>query len=489
MSQQSDPEAWARFRFSIIGHLLAAPPPRGELHCAITELSHKHWTHPVEGHVVQFAYSTIERWYLEARKDKDPVGKLRRKRRIDAGQSRSLSPALSAEIDSSYALHPNWTVQLHYDNLQARVVQQPALGPVPSYATVRRYFRAQGHRRKRLPKRNTPGAIAATERLEHLEVRSYEMAHVNALWHTDFHHGSRRVMLDDGRWITPILFGAIDDHSRVICHLQWYTDETAQSFVHGLSQAMQKRGLPRAIMCDNGAAMKSEEYTSGLHHLSIVSEHILPYSPYQNGKKECFWGSVEGRLMALLESVNELTLDQLNYLTQVWVEQDYHHKHHSDIATTPIQRLMHSPDVSRPCPDSITLRRSFCRTITRTVRQSDLTVSVDGTRFEIPNQYRHLQKARLRYAAWDLSEVLLLDPNEPTVLCALYPLDKNANAQGRRRALSSSSEQTDQQDTTTVEAADNELPALFKKMIADYSATGLPTAYIPLLTATTDEEG
>jgi hypothetical protein len=88
-----------------------------------------------------------------------------------------------------------------------------------------------------------------------------------------------------------------------------------------------------------------------------------------------------------------------------------------------------------------------------------------------------------------LSEVLLLDPNEPTVLCALYPLDKNANAQGRRRALSSSSEQTDQQDTTTVEAADNELPALFKKMIADYSATGLPTAYIPLLTATTDEEG
>jgi len=309
------------------------------------------------------------------------------------------------------------------------------------------------------------------------------MEHVNALWHTDFHHGSRRVMLADGRWITPILFGAIDDHSRVICHLQWYEDETAQSFVHGLSQAMQKRGLPRAIMCDNGAAMKSEEYISGLHHLGILAEHILPYSPYMNGKKECFWGSVEGRLMALLESLKELTLAQLNYLTQVWVEQDYHHKKHSDIGTTPIQRFMHSPDVSRACPDSISLRRSFCRTITRTVRHSDLTVSVDGKRFEIPNQYRHLQKACIRYASWDLSEVLLLDPVETNVLCALYPLDKKANAQGRRRALGS--EDTDhKQSTAVVDTADSELPALFKKMIADYSATGLPTAYIPLQSAT-----
>lgn len=32
------------------------------------------------------------------------------------------------------------------------------------------------------PKRHTPGAISAVERLEQREVRSYEMDHVNALW-------------------------------------------------------------------------------------------------------------------------------------------------------------------------------------------------------------------------------------------------------------------------------------------------------------------
>jgi len=38
------------------------------------------------------------------------------------------------------------------------------------------------------------GAIAARDRLEQREVRSFEMEHVGALWHLDFHHGSRRVL-------------------------------------------------------------------------------------------------------------------------------------------------------------------------------------------------------------------------------------------------------------------------------------------------------
>lgn len=81
-----------------------------------------------------------------------------------------------------------------------------------------------------------------------------------------------------------------------------------------------------------------------------------------------------------------------------------------------------------------------------------------------------------------------LDPVETNVLCALYPLDKKANAQGRRRTLSGSEDTDPKQSTAVVDSTDNELPALFKKMIADYSATGLPTAYIPLQSATTPLE-
>ena len=169
------------------------------------------------------------------------------------------------------------------------------------YSTVRRYLKAHAMHRQRRPSRTTEGAQLARDRLEQLEVRSFELEHVCALWHLDFHHASRRVLTRAGHWVRPILLGVIDDRSRVVCHLQWYLDESAQSLVHGLSQAFMKRGLPRALMSDNGAAMLSQEFTSGLARLGIVHQTTLPYSPYQNAKQESFWGRVEGRLMPMLE--------------------------------------------------------------------------------------------------------------------------------------------------------------------------------------------
>ena len=100
------------------------------------------------------------------------------------------------------------------------------------------------------------------------------------LWHADFHHGSRKVLTPSGRWATPLLLGIIDDHSRLICHLQWYLYETTETLVHGFCQALQKRALPRALMTDNGSAMLAEEFGSGLHALGILHETTLPYSPY-----------------------------------------------------------------------------------------------------------------------------------------------------------------------------------------------------------------
>ena len=107
----------------------------------------------------------------------------------------------------------------------------------------------------------------------------------------------RRCLLPDGQWLRPIALGILDDHSRLCCHVQWYLSETAEDLVHGLSQAIQKRGLPRALLTDNGSAMVAEEVTEGLLRLGVVHERTLPYSPYQNGKQEAFWGRLEGRLM------------------------------------------------------------------------------------------------------------------------------------------------------------------------------------------------
>jgi transposase InsO family protein len=56
--------------------------------------------------------------------------------------------------------------------------------------------------------------------------------------------------------------------------------------------------------------------TEGLSRLGIVHEKTLPYSPYQNGKQESFWGNLEGRLLEMLDGLPDLTLAFLNEATQ-----------------------------------------------------------------------------------------------------------------------------------------------------------------------------
>ncbi|MCP5418079.1 MAG: IS481 family transposase, partial [Chromatiaceae bacterium] len=166
-------------RFAIIGPLLAAPPARGELQQALRALASKPWRHPVTGVAIHFSVPTLERWFYAARGSADPVSALRRRRRADAGRGRRLSPALIQVLVLQYRDHTGWSVQLHYDNLCALVQEQPELAPVPSYATVRRFMKAQGWRRKPRGRQDTPGARQAAERLARCEVRSFEVEYAD----------------------------------------------------------------------------------------------------------------------------------------------------------------------------------------------------------------------------------------------------------------------------------------------------------------------
>lgn len=477
MTTIADPpkrDRWARLRFSIIGPLLAAPPGPRELNGAFAALAAKTWRHPETGLDVRFGASTLERWYYRARLAADPVAALRDRPRANDGRFPSLSAVAIATLTAQYREHPGWTAQLHLDNLRAacKAGESGSSSPVASYATVRRYLRAQGMHRQARPKRATEGAVAARDRLEQLEVRSFEVEHVAALWHLDFHHASRRVLTRAGAWVKPMLLGVIDDRSRLVCHLQWYLDESAQSLVHGLSQAFMKRGLPRALMTDNGAAMLSEEVTTGLAALGVVHQTTLPYSPYQNAKQESFWGRVEGRLMAMLEGEQALTLDVLNEATQAWVEQEYHRTVHTELKVTPLARYLAGPSVARKCPDSVVLRDAFRIEVKRRARRADGTLSLGGTRFEIPARLRHLSEVHVRYARWDFSRVDLVDPRTGAILCSIKPLDKAANADGQRRRLNPA-----QADLSPLPPTG--MAPLLRELLAEYAATGMPPAYLP----------
>lgn len=472
MSQSFDPlqrDRWARLRFSIIGPLLAAPPEPGALYAALAALAAKTWRHPVTGLDVRFGLSTIERWYYAARPAADPVAALRNRLR-PRSRFASLAPLVIETLVQQYREHPGWTAQLHVDNLRVALGGAPM--PLPSYPTVRRYLKAQGMFRQARPKRRSDGALAARDRLERREVRSFEHDHVSALWHLDYHHGSRRVLTRAGTWEKPFLLCIMDDRSRLVCHLQWYLDETAHSLTHGLRQAFMKRGLPRALMTDNGAAMIADETVAGLDRLGVLHQTTLPYSPYMNAKQESFWGRIEGRLMPMLEGETALTLELLNQATQAWVEQEYHRTRHNEIDATPLERYLAGPNVRRDCPDTATLADAFRIEVARRQRRSDGTVSLEGQRFEIPSRYHHLAVVHLRYARWDLTRVELVAADTGALLCPVTPVDKSANANAERRPRAAAA-----LDLSPLPPMG--MAPLLRQLLADYAATGLPPAYLP----------
>lgn len=466
-------ERWARFRLQVIGPLLASPPEPGELQNSLRELVERVYLHPLQaGKSIRLGFSTVERWYYQSKDSADPILALRRKVRVDAGERSALSEKLLAMLEVQYQQNRRWTVQLHYDNLSAEVARKPELGSLPSYQTVRRRMQEKGWQRRREPANPTKGQLrSAKRRLSH-EIRGYEVSHVHALWHLDFHQASIKVVDKSGCWHKPFACAVIDDCSRLCCHLQWYPAESSRNLIHTLTQAFLKRGLPRSLMTDNGKAMTAEETQEGLARLGVNHETTLPYSPYQNGKQEVFWAQLEGRLLELLRGTQAFTLNDLNTISQSWVEQDYHRRTHSEIKTTPLERMLAGPTVVRQSPATDSLQLAFTRQVTRTQRHSDGTITVDGVRFELPSRYRTLNRVKVRYTSWDMSRLALMDTAGDTVLARLIPQDKQANADGRRRSV-------EPVTTLPADTAENKpLPALVCKWMADYAETGLPPAFL-----------
>jgi len=125
------------------------------------------------------------------------------------------------------------------------------------------------------------------------------------------------------------------------------------------------------------------------------------------------------------------------------------------------------------------LKLAFTAEIKRTQRRSDGTISLGGIRFEVPSRYGHFQQVHVRVASWDLSQVHLADPNSGAILCRLFPVDKNRNAEGHRAARNNPLPTP----PTPIPPPSGMAP-LLEKLIQQYAITGLPPAYLPKTTST-----
>ncbi len=153
-------QQWAQFRFAVIGGLLSRPRERGQLQQELAALAGKNYQHPLKPEeLISPAFSTVERWYYQARNTPDPIAALGKRTRSDSGRQWSVSERLKEVIAAQYKDYPSWSVQLHYDNLVALAEEQAQLLPLPSYRTLLRYMEGNGWKRRLLPLRNQSQGI------------------------------------------------------------------------------------------------------------------------------------------------------------------------------------------------------------------------------------------------------------------------------------------------------------------------------------------
>lgn len=177
------------------------------------------------------------------------------------------------------------------------------------------------------------GYSARQMRLYHQKpgaVRRFQKRSRNSLWHSDIKYGPYLPIGPDGKKKQVYLVAIIDDATRFIVHAAFYPTLEAGSVEKSLRQAIQEYGVPDAFYFDNGKQYRTKWMNRMCSKLGIRLLYARPYSPESKGKVERFNRTVDSFLAeAALEKPK--SLEVLNRLFAVWLEECYQKKAHSGL--------------------------------------------------------------------------------------------------------------------------------------------------------------
>ena len=233
--KEIDPKAL--FRLSVLGPLVSRERlARGELQQIIGELAQREYAIPGSRRHLLSA-KTIEAWYHRWRRE--GIAGLTPKPRLDRGQSK-LPPAIQEQLLAAKRENPRRSIRQLQRLLEAAgTVAHGSL----SRSAIHRLLQQQGLSR-------VMGSASVPE-----ERRSFVAATAGAIWYGDVLHGPSVPI--NGRLRKTYLVSLLDDASRLIAHSAFCLGETALDIEGVLKQALLRRGVPRKLVVDNGAAYRA----------------------------------------------------------------------------------------------------------------------------------------------------------------------------------------------------------------------------------------
>ncbi|MDQ6614245.1 MAG: DDE-type integrase/transposase/recombinase [Actinomycetota bacterium] len=324
-----------------------------------------------DGEAVRVGRSTLDRWLRAYRAGGFdalvPAPRVRQAR--TAAATLELAVALKTEAPARTA------------KSVAAIVAESGRGEV-SARTVQRHFARLG-----LNTRRDGGPPKVYGRFE-AEAR-------NDLWTGDAMHGPTVT----GR--KAYLLAFIDDHSRLLAGYLWTFSEDTVRLESALRPGLGSRGVPRAVLVDNGSAFVSAPFLRACAVLGVRLVHAKPRAPTTKGKIERFFRTVRSQFVVEVEARGVASLAELNTLFSAWVEVVYHRRVHSETGETPLARFMVGGPPALPSPAQ--LHEAFLWSETRTVTKT-ATVSLHGNSFEVDAALVG-RKAQLVFDPFDLTSI------------------------------------------------------------------------------------
>lgn len=352
--------AW--FRYAVIAPLLA-PEPGRTLKQRIEEQAERVWTFP-DGGTRSIGFGTIEKWLYAYRLG--GIEALRVRLRQDAGSFRGIDEDTAGRINQILHDHPKLRTHAIIEHLN---IENLLGDPPPSHSTLYRYIKAQ-----------RPSSGRSEPQMQR---RSFEAPYAGYLWQADIMYGPHLpVKLPNGRTRKQqiYLIAVLDDHSRLLCHGEFFARQDLAAWLCCLETAVRKRGVPCKLYCDNGQVFTSDQIRRIAAALGIELLHTRVRDAAAKGKIERLFQKVRRSFLEpAMEMAPPKTLDEINEKFFTWMENGHNHREHSAFNETPIRRFMESSSHLRTLPaDSAGL---FHVSYTRLVKK-DGTFSLHGVRFE-----------------------------------------------------------------------------------------------------------
>ena len=334
--------------------------------------------------------------------------------RSDRGGSRAIPEPIQDLLIRLRNERPKASVEslLRAVRLSGQVAAELRLAP----STVRRFLAAHG-----LPAQ--PGGGAAPD------AKAFTHPYVGDLWMSDVMHGPRLLERGRSRGTKTYLHAFLDDASRLVPYAAFYPTEGSACFQDALKQALQRRGIPQRLYCDNGAIYRNHHLQIVCATLAVTLIHSRPHKPRGRGKIERFFRHVRSAFLPHVTQVHLSELAALNRVFWAWLEAEYHQTPHRGLdGQAPIERFLEDAERIRPAPEDLDrLMRMKCeRRVAR-----DRTVRLDGRIYEAPDGFAG-EKVEVLYDPYDPTRPVHLRRFGEADEHRLQHLDRETNAQLRR---------------------------------------------------------